>query len=102
MYIWDITDQPSYSQVLWPVIFIIFYPLLAQSRLSPGIRHLTSVASVSVNRVKQGNNNELPLNIEGETVTDFQELAKRFNNYFVNATNLIQSENSDNTSTAAT
>jgi len=51
---------------------------------------------------KQGNNNELPLNIEGKTVTDFQELAKRFNNYFVNATNLIQSENSDNTSTAAT
>ena len=49
---------------------------------------------------KQGNNNELPLNIEGETVTDFQELAKMFNNYFVNATNLIQSENIDNTSTA--
>ena len=46
---------------------------------------------------KQGNNNELPLNIEGETVTDFQELAKRFNNYFVNSTNLIQSENFDNT-----
>ena len=49
---------------------------------------------------KQGNDNELPLNIEGETVTDFQELAKTFNNYFVNATNSIQSENFDNTSTA--
>ena len=35
------------STVLCPVIFITFDPLLAQSKLSPGIRHLTPTASVS-------------------------------------------------------
>ena len=49
---------------------------------------------------KQGNNNELPLNIEGETVTHFHKLANIFNDYFVNATYTIQCENFDNTSTA--
>ena len=46
---------------------------------------------------KQDNNNEQPLNMEGETVTDFHELA---NNYFVNATYSAQSETFDNTLTA--
>ena len=35
---------------------------------------------------KQGNNNELSLIIEGETVTGFHELTNIFNDYFVNAT----------------
>jgi hypothetical protein len=51
-------------------------------------------------RNKQGNNNELPLNIEGETVTGFHELANMFNDYFVNATRSVQVENFDNTPSA--
>ena len=38
--------------------------------------------------------------MEGEPVTGFHELANIFNNYFVNATYSIQSENLNNTSTA--
>jgi hypothetical protein len=38
---------------------------------------------------KLGNNNELPLNIEGKTVTDFHEPANIFNNFFINATHSI-------------
>ena len=49
---------------------------------------------------KQDNNNVPPLNMEGETVTGFHELANIFNNYFVNTTYSIKSENSDNTLTA--
>jgi hypothetical protein len=49
---------------------------------------------------KQGNNNELPLNIEGKTVTDLHELANIFNDYFINATHSIQVENFDNTPSA--
>jgi Notch-like protein len=49
---------------------------------------------------KQGNNNELPLNIEGKTVTDFHELANIFNDYFINDTHSIQVENFDNTPSA--
>jgi len=49
---------------------------------------------------KQGSNNVLPLNIEGETVTGFHELANIFNDYFVNTTYTIQRESFDNTSTA--
>jgi len=49
---------------------------------------------------KQGNKNELPLNIEGETVTGPHELVNIFNNYFINATYTIQSENFGNTTTA--
>jgi len=49
---------------------------------------------------KQDNNNEPPLNMEGEPVTGFCELANIFNNYFVNVTYSIQSENFNNTSTA--
>jgi len=39
---------------------------------------------------KQDNNNEPPLNMEGEPVTGFLELANIFNNYFVNATHSIK------------
>jgi hypothetical protein len=46
---------------------------------------------------KQGNNNELHLNIKGKTVPDFHELANIFKDYFINATHSIQVENSDNT-----
>ena len=46
---------------------------------------------------KQGNNNELPLNMEGKTVTGIHELVNLFNNYFANATYTIQSENFDDT-----
>ena len=49
---------------------------------------------------KEGNNNELLLNIEGKSVTDFQELACIFNDYFINATHSIQAENIANTSPA--
>ena len=48
---------------------------------------------------KQGNNNDLPLNMEEKTVTGIHELANLFNNYFVNATYSIQSENFDDTPT---
>ena len=41
------------------------------------VKAMWNVARSETN--KQGNNNELPLNIEGETVTDVQELAKTFN-----------------------
>ena len=49
---------------------------------------------------KQDSNNEPPLNMEGEPVTDLHKLANLFNNYFVNATYSIQNENTDNTLTA--
>ena len=49
---------------------------------------------------KQGNNNDLPLNIEGKTAADFHELANIFNDYFINATHSIQDENFDNTPSA--
>jgi len=49
---------------------------------------------------KQGNNNDLPLNMEGKTVTGIHELANLFHNYFVNATYSIQSKNFDDTPTA--
>jgi hypothetical protein len=49
---------------------------------------------------KQGNNNELPLHIEGETVTDFHEPMNIFNNYFINAAHSIQVENFDNNPSA--
>ena len=49
---------------------------------------------------KQGNNNELPLNTEGKTVTGFQELVCICNDYFINTTHSIPAENSVNTSPA--
>ena len=49
---------------------------------------------------KQGNNTDLPLNMEGKTVTGIRELANLFNNYFVKVTYSIQSENFDDTPTA--
>lgn len=49
---------------------------------------------------KQSNNNEPPLNMEGETVTGYYELANIFSTYFVNATHTIEKENLDNTLTA--
>jgi hypothetical protein len=49
---------------------------------------------------KQGNNNKLPLNIEGKTVTDFYELANIFNDCFINAAHPTQVETSDNTPSA--
>jgi hypothetical protein len=49
---------------------------------------------------KQGSNNELPLNMEGTTVTSYHELANSFNNYFVNATHSIQVGNLDDAPSA--
>ena len=49
---------------------------------------------------KQRNNYELTLNTEGKTVTDFQELACNFNDYFIKATHSFQAENIANTSPA--
>jgi len=46
---------------------------------------------------QQDNNKELPLHMEGEPITGYYELANIFNNYFVNATYSIQSENFNNT-----
>ena len=39
---------------------------------------------------KQSSNNVPPLNMEGSSATDYQELAFIFNEYFINSTNLIQ------------
>jgi len=49
---------------------------------------------------KQGNKNELHLNIEGKSVTDFHELANIFNDYFINVTHTTQVENFNNTPSA--
>jgi hypothetical protein len=49
---------------------------------------------------KQGSNNELPLNMEGKTVTSYHKLANTFNNYFVNATHSIQVGNLDDAPSA--
>ena len=46
---------------------------------------------------KYGNNNVLPRNIEGKTVTDSHVLASIFNDYFIHATNLTQVEKPGNT-----
>jgi hypothetical protein len=74
--------------------------------------HYNKILSHSKNKVKtmwnlvrseinkQDNNNELPRNIEGKTVTDFHELANIFNDYFINAAHSIQVENYDNTPSA--
>jgi hypothetical protein len=49
---------------------------------------------------EQGNNTELPLNIEVKTVTGFHEPANIFNAFFLNATHSFQVENFDNTPSA--
>ena len=45
----------------------------------------------SKNRNNQVSNDKLPLNIEGNSLKDYCDLANVFNDYFINATNTHQS-----------
>jgi hypothetical protein len=90
----------TYSKILSEVIKTAkkmhYHNLLSRSHNK--VKTMWNLVKVEIN--KQNRNNVPPLNIEGSPANDYQELARVFNEYFINATNLAQTGNLKDNSSA--
>ena len=73
-----------------------YHNLLSRSRNK--VKTMWNFVKVEIN--KQNRNNVPPLNIDGSPANDYQELARVFNDYFINVSNQTQTGNLKDNSSA--